>query len=94
MQQHGRIPITATHKNIQSGIFIRVTNDEYAEEYLHGEWLCSNIPNEDVLVNKRHKYVTLLPTGYARWLLNLKQWLLGSPYRVPDIKINYSYEYV
>lgn len=94
MQQQKRVPVTATHRNIQTGIFIRVTNEDFADEYLHGEWFCSNILNEDVLVNKRHKYVTLLPTGFPRWLLNLKQWLLGSSYRVPNIKINYSYEYV
>lgn len=82
-----RAPLTATHRSIKRELFMRVTNEEYADQFFGDRWIQSNIPNIEILATDRHKYVKLLHTGFERVVANMFQWSIGSVYRVKKIKI-------
>lgn len=82
-------PLTSTHKSIHQNVPYRISSQKYSEYYLHGRWFYSNITNVEMLTTKRHLFVTLLPTGWKRLVVNVFQWAIGSSYRVKKLtKLN------
>ena len=84
-----KIPLTSTHRCVQRGIYLRVNNEVYVDQYCESlqRWFQCYITNEEVLITNRKKYVKLLHTGYERMATNFYQWSVGSMYRVKKLKM-------
>ena len=77
-------PVLATHKVFKTGKYIRITANEYVDEYILGKWEESyHITAEQVLETHRKDYINLFKVGIDKKICNLYQWCVKSKYRVP-----------
>lgn len=77
-------PITATHRSIDTGVYIRLAKDNQVE-YLHNNtWVTSDvIDQDDIFIYNRSRYVTIFKTGIAKTICNLYLFSIKSDYRIP-----------
>ena len=81
-------PITATHKNLNTGEFLRIGKSQYAECFIDGRfWTeCATLKNSDLpkqrTLSDCEKYMRIFKTGLARDLCNIRLLFIGSSYRV------------
>ena len=79
-----RAPILATHKVFKTGRYIRITANEYVDEYILDKWEEScHITVEQVLETHRKDFIKLYKVGIDKKICNLYQWCVKSKYRVP-----------
>lgn len=79
-----RVPVLATHKVFKTGGYIRITTNEYVDEYILGKWEESyHITVEQVLETHRKDFIKLYKVGIDKKICNLYQWCVKSKYRVP-----------
>lgn len=79
-----RVPVLATHKVFKTGKYIRITANEYVDEYILGKWEESyHITVEQVLETHRKDFIKLYKVGIDKKICNLYQWCVKSKYRVP-----------
>ena len=77
-------PVLATHKVFKTGRYIRITANEYVDEYILGKWEEScHITVEQVLETHRKDFINLFKVGIDKKICNLYQWCVKSKYRVP-----------
>ena len=79
-----REPITASHRSIDAGAYIRLAKDNQVE-YLHNNtWVASDvIDQDDIFIYNRSRYVTIFKTGIAKTVCNLYLYSIKSDYRIP-----------
>lgn len=82
------VPITATHYCFESGEFIRIGKNVYAQVLLNGKyWVdCGTLKNSDLpykySLSDCNKYMRLFKTGMARDFCNIRLFFIGSSYRI------------
>ena len=79
-----RTPITATHRSIDTGAYIRLAKDNQVEYFHNNTWVTSDVIDQDsIFIYSRSRYVTVFKTGIAKTICNLYLYSIKSDYRVP-----------
>ena len=82
------VPFTATHYCFESGEFIRIGKNVYAQVLLKDKyWVdCGTLKNSDLQskysISDCKKYMRLFKTGMARDFCNIRLFFIGSSYRI------------
>lgn len=83
-----KTPITATHKNMETGEFLRIGRNSYAECLVDNKhWVeCGTLKNRDLpkkfTTSKCLRYMRIFKTGLDRDLCNIRLAFIGSSYRI------------
>ena len=83
-----KVPFTATHYCFDSGEFLRIGKNGYAEVYLKNKYWyeCPTLRNASLplkyTLSECGKYMKIFKTGMARDFCNMRLFFIGSSYRI------------